>query len=424
MTDERYRVLAIATHPVQYMAPVFRRMAVHPAVDLHVAYCSLRGAESGHDPEFGADIQWDVPLLDGYSWQQVPNRGSGKESFFGLRNPGLWKLIRGGNYDAVLCFVGYVRATFWIACLAAHSSATAFLFGCDQGSLEPRDGRAWKRMLKKRAWPILYRLADHVVVSSNNAKDLVHSLGIPEEHITLTPLAVDNEWWVARSAQVDRTSVRESWGASAKDLVILFCAKLQPWKRPRDLLRAFAQAKIAGGLLVFAGEGPLRGPLGEEAASLGVASRVRFLGFVNQSQLPAVYASSDLMVLPSEFEPFGAAVNEAMCCGCATAASDRCGATRDLVAPVAPELVFRCGDIDALAKTLRDASADRARLEAIGQAARRHMQTWSPQRNIAATVDAVRIATGRKRRASSRTASELAPSQPARSTTGGKPLTR
>src|SRR5271167_283934 len=89
MPDRRYRVLAVSTHPVQYMAPIFRRMAAHPRFDLHVAYCSLRGAEAGHDPEFEATVQWDVPLLEGYSWSHVPNLGSGEETFFGLRNPGL-----------------------------------------------------------------------------------------------------------------------------------------------------------------------------------------------------------------------------------------------------------------------------------------------------------------------------------------------
>src|SRR6267378_2860962 len=95
MPDRRYRVLAVATHPVQYMTPIFRRMAAHPLLDFQVAYCSLRGAEAGHDPEFGADIQWDVPLLDGYSWTHVPNRGSGAESFFGLFNPRMGMFIHG-----------------------------------------------------------------------------------------------------------------------------------------------------------------------------------------------------------------------------------------------------------------------------------------------------------------------------------------
>jgi hypothetical protein len=46
----RYRVLAICAHPVQYHAPVLRRMASRADLDLHVAYCTLSGAEAAHDP--------------------------------------------------------------------------------------------------------------------------------------------------------------------------------------------------------------------------------------------------------------------------------------------------------------------------------------------------------------------------------------
>ncbi len=403
MADRRYRVLAVGGHPVQYMAPIFRRMAAHPGFDLHVAYCSLRGAEAGHDPEFGATLQWDVPLLEGYSWSHVPNRGSGEESFFGLRNPGLSKLIREGKYDAVLCFVGYVRATFWIAWRAAKSSNTAFLFGTDATTLAPRDGRAWKSTVKKILWPRLFRLADQVIVPSSGSRDLMVSLGLPPERVTLTPYSVDNDWWMRQSAAVDRSAVRAAWGATASDAVILFCAKLQAWKRPGDLLRAFAGAKLSDALLVIAGEGPLRAELESQAAILGIAARVRFLGFVNQSQLPAVYTAADLMVLPSEYEPFAVVVNEAMCCGCPVAASDHVGAARDLVAPVRKEFVYPCGDVVALAALLESALADRALLASLRRTVVAHMQTWSPERNIAATFEAIEIAVARKGRRSGAT---------------------
>src|SRR5438094_5770717 len=108
MSDKRYRVLAVAEHPVQYMAPIFRRMAKDLRLDLRVAYCSLQGAESGFDPGFAATVQWDVPLLDGYDWVELPNQGLGKKGFWGLNNPGLRPLIREGQFDAVLCFAAYV----------------------------------------------------------------------------------------------------------------------------------------------------------------------------------------------------------------------------------------------------------------------------------------------------------------------------
>ena len=125
------------------MTPMLRRMAQHPQLDLHVAYCSLRGAQPSHDPEFNTTVQWDIPLLEGYQWEEVTNCGSGAESFFGLYNPGLWKLIRNGKFDAVLCYLSYRCASFWISYAVSKLSRSAFLFGCDQNSLEARDGRAW-----------------------------------------------------------------------------------------------------------------------------------------------------------------------------------------------------------------------------------------------------------------------------------------
>jgi len=367
-------------------------MAKHPQLDLHVAYCSLRGAQPIHDPEFNTIVQWDVPLLDGYSWEEVANRGSGTGSFFGLRNTGLRKLICGGRFDAILCYVSYRRASFWIAYFACKLSNTAFLFGTDTTTLTPLDGRLWKRSVKQVLWPLLYRLADQVIVPSNETRDLMLSLGLPEERVTLTPYTVDNDWWMTQSAKVDRAAVRTSWGANAETSVVLFCAKLQPWKRPLDLLRAFAKANVTNSLLVFAGEGPLRESLQAEAVKLGVVERVRFLGFVNQSKLPAIYTASDLMVLSSEYEAFGVVVNEAMLCGCLVATSDHVGASRDLIVPVSPDFVYPCGDVEALAGVLRQTVENRSRLPELRQRARERLETWSPRNNVAGTVEAVRNA--------------------------------
>jgi glycosyltransferase involved in cell wall biosynthesis len=371
------------------MAPLLRRMAQHPRLDLSVAYCTLRGAQRTHDPDFNTTVQWDVPLLEGYAWQEVPNYGKGAESFWGLRNPGLWKIIRTGKFDAVLCYLSYLCASFWISYFACRRSGTAFIFGTDASGLLPRSGSSWKAQLKRAYWPKLFSLADQVIVPSSATRDLMLSLGIPAERITLTPYSVDNEWWMAQSAKVDREAVRAQWDAAPQTTVILFCAKLQPWKRPLDLLRAFSQVHHPNALLVFAGEGAQRPELERETAALGVSERVRFLGFKNQSELPAVYTAADLMVLPSEYEPFAVVVNEASCCGCPVAASDRVGAARDLIGPVDPTLIYPCGDVPALVALLRNRFADRDKLKELGNAARRRMETWSPRENIAETILAI-----------------------------------
>lgn len=372
-------------------------MAQHPQLEVTTVYCRLRGAKAGVDPEFGAKIQWDIPLLDGYTWTEIPNKGTDSEGFWGLYNPGLWRFVREGNFDAVFCHTGYIRASFWITYFASKLSRSAFLFGTDATTLTPLDRRMWKRPVKRFFWPLLYRLASQAIAPSTGTQELLRSLSIPGERISLIPYVVDNDWWQARSAEVDRSAVRASWRATPETPVVLFCAKLQPWKRPLDLVQAFAKAGVANALLLLAGEGPLKEELQAETARLGISDRVRFLGFVNQTQLPALYTAADVMVLPSEYDAFGVVVNEAMLCGCPVVASNSVGAGRDLIAPVNPSFIYPCGDVDTLSALLRRVLSDRSVLAEFRIAAAERMKSWSPREHIAALVEAVQRSVSRIR---------------------------
>jgi glycosyltransferase involved in cell wall biosynthesis len=233
-----------------------------------------------------------------------------------------------------------------------------------------------------------------VIVHSSSGAELMRSLRIPEERIALFPYCVDNDWWIEQAKGVDRAEVRARWNVPGDACVVLFCAKLQPWKRPQDLLAAFARAAISNAYLVFAGEGALRQALESQAKSMGIADRVRFLGFVNQSGLPETYCASDVLVLPSSYEPFGVVVNEAMLCGCAVIVSDRVGARFDLVRQSETGFVFPCGDAEALAAVLRRALNDRVALRRIGDTARERMASWSLADYDRVFVEAVSKAAG------------------------------
>ena len=384
MGDKRYRTLVVLTHPIQYSAPTLREMANHPQIDLLVAYCSMRNVKPTLEPDFGVEVAWDIPLLEGYRWVEVPNQSPcpGLGRFLGLFNFGLWRMIRSGNFDAVVILTGYRYASFWIMLAAAKSIGIPVLFGTDAHQLKPLDGTSWKIPVKGWFWPRLFNLADIVIVPSSGGITLMRSLNIPPEKIVLTPYAVDNRWWIQESGKVNRQAVRAEWSISADASVILFSGKLQSWKRPHDLLRAFAQADIKESFLVFAGDGPLRSSLEEEAALLGVADRVRFLGFVNQTRLPAVYRSCDLFVLPSEYEAFGVVVNEAMLCNCPVIVSDRVGARFDLVQNGTTGFIYPMGDIASLRGLLCELLASRDRLEQMGKDARNRMTDWSPTENV------------------------------------------
>jgi glycosyltransferase involved in cell wall biosynthesis len=389
MDERRYRLLLVATHAVQYASPVFREMARNPRMEIEVAYCSLQGAEAGVDKDFGVEVKWDVPLLDGYPWTQLPNRARhpSLDHFVGLVNTSLWSKIRKGRYDAVVMYTGYRYASFWIALVAAKFSGIKIMFGTDATTIQLRDGPQLKSWLKPRVLSFVFHRADTTFGASASGKEYLKSLGIPPERIGIVPLVVDNDWWLARSNSVDRSAVRASWGVPANAPVVMFCAKLQPWKRPLDLLRAFAAASVPGSHLVYAGDGPLANELAQESAQLGISDRVHFLGFQNQSQLPAVYSSADLFVLPSKYDPCPAVVCEAMLCGLPVILSDEILGRRDQIDEGETGYIFPCGNVEALAEILRRSLADPSKLTAMGKAALRKMDLFSPARNVQAFLD-------------------------------------
>jgi glycosyltransferase involved in cell wall biosynthesis len=395
--DGKYRVLLLCEHPVQYNGVLWALQARHPKLDILVAYCSLRGAQAAMHPEFGVEVKWDVPLLEGYPWILIPpakarENGSSRPGFFSRE---LWRLVRDGGFDAIYVG-GYYFPEAWRVLLAARKLGVPYILSTDVHSLESRRARnPFSRAIKKAIVGKIFRMAGAVSTGSTGATAYVQSLGVPADRIILGRNTVDNNWWTARAAEVDRMAIRRAWDIPEDAPVALFCGKLQSWKRPGELLEAFAHANASRSHLVFAGDGPLHQELEQRAASLGLADRVHFLGFVNQSGLPPVYVASDLLVLPSDYEPFGLVVNEAMICGCPAVVSDRVGAKYDLVREGVTGSVFPCGDVDALAATMRSLLTDRPRLAKMSGAARERLTSWTPEMNVESFVETVALAVNR-----------------------------
>lgn len=386
------RVLLVSTHPVQYAVPLFRLYQADCRIETTVAYCSLQGAQPGVDPEFGLHVAWDVPLLDGYTWSHPANRSPRPrvDKFLGLINPGVWRIVRRGDFDIVVCY-GYRAASFWIAAFAAKLSGARVVFSTDAHTIRPRDGAIWKIPLKRLLLPLIFRWADAVLAPSTRTVAFLGSLGVPRKNVFLTPYVVDTDFFREGARYVDRRGLRSEWGIPEDAAVALFVGKLVPWKRPADLLEAAARVK--GLRVVFAGDGSLRADLQSRASLPDLRGRVKFLGFVNQQALPQVYAASDILVLTSEYEAFGLAVNEAFACGLPAVVSEACGAAGDLVREGETGHVVPVGDIDALANRLRNLARDRDLRSAMGERARARISEWSLAQNLDGFVEACRVLT-------------------------------
>lgn len=385
----RHRVLLVSSQPIQNSASL-QLMAQDRRVEMLTAYCSFPDAKLYREPELLNKEVFDIPMLDGYPWTRVANYSPSPRlgKFYGLINPGLIKLV--ADYDCCVVY-GHAYISFWMVILTAKVLGKPVLLGTDATYIDPHNGGgAWKAKLKKKLFPFFYnRVADLVLVPSTASRRFLCSLGVKEDQVALTPYVVDNDRIADTAAKTDRNKIRADLNLPYDSVVAIFCAKFIARKRPFDALRAFAQANVPNSFLLMVGDGPLRDSLKAEAMSLGIGDRARFTGLVKYSRLAELYASSDVLLLTSEHEPYGLPVNEAMICGIPAIVSDRVGAGYDLVENGTTGSVYPCGDVNALAIILRQILPDRGLLKSMGQQARARMETWSPRENAEATIRAV-----------------------------------
>ena len=141
-------------------------------------------------------------------------------------------------------------------------------------------------------------------------------------------------------------------------------------------------------LVVYVGAGPLEDAIVRRARERGV--RVAMLGFRNQTQLPELYAASDVFVLPSDTrETWGLVVDEAMAAGLPVAVSDAVGCAPDLVDEGETGFCFGCGDPAALAVAM-ERVAKLAGSSRLATALARKLARRTAAHAASATLDAVR----------------------------------
>jgi glycosyltransferase involved in cell wall biosynthesis len=369
------RLAILASHPIQYQAPLFRSLAAREDVTLKVFYCWDFGIKETIDPGFGRSFQWDIPLLDGYDHELIPNLAQkpGTKHFFGLLNPMAPARIRDFRPDALVVH-GYSHFTELEMVAASRVLGIPVLVRGDSNLLHRRPPHilAAKQLLLR---PLFATLAGALSSGRLNAQYYAH-YGIPAERIFHAPFTVDNAFFQEREpdARAAARTIRSELGIAESDTVAVFAAKLLGHKGCDDLIRAFGAHPRKHAHLVIVGDGPAKEEYMELAKRVA-PGRIHFLGFFNQQRMPTAYVMGDVFVLPSHYEPWGLAINEAMSLGLPIIASDQCGAVPDLVLP-ANGWVFPAKNVEALASVLDAAFGDREGLGRKAAASRKRIATW------------------------------------------------
>lgn len=370
------RLAIVTTHPIQYYAPWFRHIAAHNGIELKVFYLWNPAMTTLHDPGFSQEVEWDLPLLEGYDWEFVPNvsRAPGSARFNGINNPTLLERLGLFQPEAAL-LIGY-RYRSLLRLIFSRGRKFPLFFRGDSHRLGKVESRKLKVEIKRRAIGRIFNRFDAFLCVGKANREYFRMHDAPEEKLFFSPHAVDNErFWLTEETRAAGQAWRRELGIADDDLLVMFAGKFEDKKRPLDLLRAFPKLDRTDVSLLFVGSGKLDLSLREAAAG---KAKVLFAPFQNQSAMPRTYAAADLVVLPSfgNEETWGLVINEALCAARPVIVSNHVGCAADLVHPDMNGLVFEAGNIEALTEALRDAVSDRERLREWGKAGQEIVRSY------------------------------------------------
>jgi glycosyltransferase involved in cell wall biosynthesis len=205
-----------------------------------------------------------------------------------------------------------------------------------------------------------YRRCDHLVTITEGLAEHVVAHGWPRSRVTVIANFVEDRAGAAPA--------RRARYETPDDAPLVFALGRLHRNKAFDVLLE-ATARIEGAWLWLAGEGPERAALETQAARLGIASRVRFLGWIDD---PApLFAAADIFAVPSRHEPLGSVLIEGWMHRVPMVAAASEG-PREILRDGETALMVRVDDAEALAQAIGRLMGDRAlaaRLAAAGRKA-------------------------------------------------------
>lgn len=370
------KLAVVATHPVQYHVPWISRLH-EKGIQVRVFY-TWEQSKNGvvFDAGFGKAIQWDIPLLEGYDHEFVPNtaRYPGLHRFKGLVNPGLTSMIEAWGADGVLV-IGWNYHSH-LQCMRHFHGKIPVYFRGDSVLLHEKPGvKKWARTIFLN-W--VYRHVDYALYVGRNNKAYYLRHGLRPGQLIFSPHAIDIE----RFAQPNTFYTRQAqeWRREMRipdhHLTVLFAGKMLPVKNPFFMVELAIACRDLPVHFILVGDGKLKRYVQQRSWERGLTNIV-FMDFQNQRTMPVIYRMGDIYIMPSVSETWGMGVNEAMASGRPVIATDKVGCAADLVLENITGITIEQGNIRRCVEFIREMCADRDKLDDMGRAAKTLMQLFS-----------------------------------------------
>ena len=232
------------------------------------------------------------------------------------------------------------------------------------------------------AVPRAVRRADHVIADSHaTCLDLIELLGAPQGKVSVIHSGVEPRFHHMSDTASGETMATVRCKYDLPQRFVLSVGTIQPRKNLARLVEAFGRLiaqrpTLDWDLVIAGGKGWLYEEVFEQARVPGLEGRVRFIGFVDDADLPALYNLAGLFVFPSLYEGFGLPPLEAMACGVPVVCS-KVSSLPEVVGDAA--LTIDPLDVTGLAEAMRRAIEDASLRSSLVQQgrARAAQFTWS-----------------------------------------------
>jgi len=298
------RVAMVTNIPAPYRLPMYELLAGMPGIELKVFFCS------GREP----DREWDLQRL------RVPHaflreRIVTRAGRYIHANPDVWPHLRAFEPDVVIT-TGF-NPTHLIAFIYARLRRVRHIAMTDGTADSEARLSAVHRWLRRR----VYRRSQAFIGASEGSFALYRQYGMPEAALFKSQLCADNPAFAA-AARPER------------DVDLIFCGRFVAGKLPLfaiDVATEVARRLGRRVVLLLVGSGELDAQMREAACLASPWIDARFAGFARQSELPAHYARSRLLLFPTVGDTWGVVANEACAAGVPVIVSPQAGAANDLV---------------------------------------------------------------------------------------------
>ena len=250
-------------------------------------------------------VKVEIPTQDFYKWVLLFNHFFEKRVGYIVHNFGKPDIVHVHDWLTTLAGIALKHLLRVPLVLTFHSTESKRALGIRTEE---------SKMIHSIEWWGSFEATRVIVVSHHLKEEVIGLYNLPSDKVKVIYNGINLERF---NFTIDKEGFRNFLGLSIKDKVILAVGRLSWHKGFDNLIRSLPMvlSRFPDVKLIIVGDGYMKKDLENLVYTLGLENKVKLLGFLKDEDLFKIYKISDLLVIPSNYEPFGIVALEGMAAG-------------------------------------------------------------------------------------------------------------